>query len=358
MARSARQLVEEIIAGAREAGTVPAHEARRRIAEWLRELGYQVEEHQFQFNAGMYRAFFIAAFLLDITTLITAVLLILPTSRWAALAALVIGYGAAAVVGRHLVLHPLRASDLRQDANLIARLPGTETSCWLVAHVDTKAQGHSMAGRLVGIWVIVVMTLVLFALAAWRLGGPLPLPAAASALVAGSLAAWCVGQGRLRGGSPGARDNGSGVLAVLTAAGSSPSTAPGVIITSAEEFALAGARALAREHPHLFAGRTVINVDTVDDEGTLYLLPHDDRDMALAARLAPLLQELGEAAIRRVPRAIMVDSQPLSRVARETVTVARLSWSTLRRVHTVRDDAADFRLEGAERLGNRLADAI
>lgn len=358
MARRARHLVQEIIASAREAGTAAAYDARGRIAEWLREQGYEVATNSFQFNADMYRAFPGAALMLCSTTIGVTLLLVAPAASWAALAVMLAGLVAAVLVAWYLMRRPLRAGDLRSDANLVAFHPGRLPDRWLVAHLDTKAQGQSMAGRLIGIWVIGAMTLVLLGLCAWRLRGPLPLWAAAIALIAGGLASWFARMGRLAGSSPGACDNGSGLLAVLAAVETRSTDAPGVIITSGEEFALAGARALSREFPHFFAGRTVINVDTVDDEGRLYILRHRDADVALAERLAGQLGEFGVATIRRVPRGILVDSQPLSRVAGEAVTISRLSWNTLRRVHTAGDNMADFRLEAAERLGKVLADAI
>lgn len=358
MARRARDLVLDIIASAREAGTAPAHDARARIAEWLQELGFQVEEHPFQFNAGMYRAFPVAAIMLALVTVAIAALLAIPGLPWGALAMLVAGYASIGIIARRIMHHPLAASDVRKDANLVARRPGPAPTRWLVAHLDTKAQRQSMAGRLAGLWSILMLSLVLVALCGWRVAGALPWPAAIAALVAGGLASWLVGLGRLEGGSPGARDNGSGLLAVLTAAESSLSPSTGVVITGAEEFALAGARALVRDHASLFSGRAIINVDTVDDAGKLYLLRHRAADDQLATRIASTLQDLGSAVIRRVPRGVMVDSQPFALVAGEVVTVARLSWSTLQRVHTTRDDARDFRLEGAERVGQALADAI
>ncbi len=143
------------------------------------------------------------------------------------------------------------------DANLIAQRPGAVVRCWLVAHLDTKAQAQSMAGRLVALWVHRSWPLagLLAHGACCGLDGPLPAAAAVAAGALGVLAGLLLAGGRLTGQSPGARDNGSGLLAVLTAAEldhrprRSASSSP-----AAEEFGLAGARALARERPALFAG--------------------------------------------------------------------------------------------------------
>ena len=70
---------------------------------------------------------------------------------------------------------------------------------WIVAHLDTKAQVQSMAGRLVAVWVIGLAVAALAALSLARLGGHRPgavrRAAGAGAVLAGALA----GRGRLRG---------------------------------------------------------------------------------------------------------------------------------------------------------------
>jgi hypothetical protein len=244
----------------------------------------------------------------------------------------------------------------RADANLIASRPDSTVRCWLVAHLDTKAQSQSMAGRLVAVWFTLVAVTVLLAVAVLRLTGPFSAGLATAIGVLGCLAGVLLGRGRLSGTSPGARDNASGVLAILTAAELATDASIGVIITGAEEFGLVGARALARERSGLFTQAMVLNVDTVDDEGTMHVVTHGPESADLAIRvlarlagLAPITRQ------RRVPLGIMVDSLPLSRVARASVTVGRLSWGTLRRMHTSRDHADGYLLATAERLGERLA---
>jgi hypothetical protein len=74
------------------------------------------------------------------------------------------------------------AGPTRQDANLIATRSPTVRR-WIVAHLDSKAQGHSMAGRLVAVWLLICAAVALTGLAAARLTGPVPVlpgwPAAA-----------------------------------------------------------------------------------------------------------------------------------------------------------------------------------
>ena len=356
MPRGARVLVMDLISRGREAGTPEAEAARRGVARFLTELGYSVQEHAFRFNAGVYRALAAAGALLAVVALVEIPLLQHTAPAWGAMVALLVLAVPFVVATVLVVLGGRGPGSGRVDANLIASRPDSTVRCWLIAHLDTKAQAQSMAGRLVAVWVTVIALAALLVSAALRTGRPLPPALAAAAGAAGFLAGVLLSRSRLSGASPGARDNGSGLLAVLTAAELATDPSIGVIVTGAEEFGLVGARALARERPGLFAGATVLNVDTVDDTGTLYVVTHGPGSTDLATRvvgalagLAPVIRQ------RRLPLGIMVDGLPLSRVARESVTVGRLDWGTLTRIHTPRDDADGYHLATAERLGERLA---
>ena len=175
------------LAGSREAGTPGAAEARRVLQEALESLGYTVEVQRFGFSPSSLNAFPIFGAGLGWLTLLEVPLLALPgVSRWAALLVLLAGLAALALVVRGVALGwPGRGESLREDANLIATRPGAPVSRWVVAHVDTKAQGHSMAGRLVAVWVCLVAIAALLAAAVLRLSGVVP-----TWLVAGGLAWW------------------------------------------------------------------------------------------------------------------------------------------------------------------------
>ena len=244
----------------------------------------------------------------------------------------------------------------REDANLVATRPGARVRRWIVAHADTKAQGHSMAGRIVAVWVAIAAIALLSVLAVLRVGSPVrPLAAAAGAvlgILAGSLAA----RGRLRGRSPGARDNGTGLVAALAAAEAAGTGDVGILITGAEEFGLVGARIFARIAGDQLRGVEVINVDTVDDEGALYVVSHDAAGAALARQVLPGLQALGvPARTRGLPLGIFVDSHPLARAGAAAITIGRLNWRTLRRLHTPRDTAEGLALELPVRIGEAIA---
>jgi hypothetical protein len=248
---------------------------------------------------------------------------------------------------------------LREDANLVARRPGADVKLWLVAHLDSKAQRQSMAGRLVAVWAVGTAVVLLTGLVLARVVTDVPLWAAGGATALAVAAGALLSRGRLFGGSAGARDNASGLLTVLTAAERSSAPGMGILVTGAEEFGLVGSRVFAQEHPELLAGREVVNVDTVDDRGRVYVVYHEKRGKELARHLDPVLQSLGiPCRARRLPAGIMVDSLPLAPASARAVTLARLDWGTLRLLHTPGDTADGFAFETAGRLGRLLARAI
>jgi len=98
-----------------------------------------------------------------------------------------------------------------------------------------------------------------------------------------------------------------------------------------------------------------VNLDTLDDTGVLAVVSHDGGGAALAERVAAALGVLGiPVRSRRLPLGILVDSLPLARAGAQAVTVARLDWSTLRRLHTARDTADGLAFATAERVGRAL----
>lgn len=243
----------------------------------------------------------------------------------------------------------------REDANLIAMRGSQRPRRWIVAHLDSKAQGQSMAGRLVAVWAIIFAVLVLTGSAVARLGGVLSPAAlivtAASAVAAGVLA----GRGRLSGKSLGARDNGTGVAAALIAAERSSDPGVGFLITGAEEFGLVGARVFARYTPDV-ENLEFVNLDTLDDEGRLYLVCHDRRGESLAEDVAPVLAGLQiPLTRRRLPLGILVDSAPLARRAARAITIGRLTWKTLGRIHTPADTPDDLSFRTARQIGRALS---
>lgn len=343
----------------REAGTVEAERARELIRNHLTGLGYKVEVQKFSFSPASLQAFPIFGAGLGGLALVLLPFLHTETlPSWAALAIWVAGLLALLVVvtGVGLGWAPLGEAP-RDDANLIATR-GIAPTRWIVAHLDTKAQGHSMAGRLVAVWATVLASVVLTVLSVVRLSGTLPVGwlilAAGLALASGYLA----GRGRLSGRSLGARDNGTGVIAALFAAETIADPHTGILITSAEEFGLVGARVFARHMP-VSGDIEFVNLDTLDEEGKLYLVSHDARGERLARNLAARLTPLGlPIRSRRLPLGIFVDSAPLARTGARSITIGRLTWRTLRRIHTPGDTPHDLSLATAEQVGKAIVSEV
>lgn len=341
----------------REAGTAEAAAARELVSAHLRGLGYTVVLQRFTFAPSSLRAFPVFGDGLGLLALILFPLLgTSSVPAWSALAAWTGGLAATAMVAAGVGLGWLPFGEpIREDANLIATRGDARPRRWIVAHLDSKAQAHSMAGRLVAVWISLVAIAAISLMAALRLNGPIA-PVwlglgGGTALLAGFLAR----KGRLRGRSLGARDNGTGVVAALAAAEAAPASGVGILITGAEEFGLVGARVFARLTPDLQA-MEFVNVDTVDQEGMLYLVSHDGRGQRLARSIEPELAGVGvPLRHRRLPLGIFVDSAPLSQAGAPSITIGRLTWGTLRRIHTAADTPDDLSLDTAVQVGKAVA---
>jgi hypothetical protein len=348
--------LERALALHREAGSAGAAEARALIAGHLAELGYDVETFRFTFTPASLTAFPLAGAGLGWLTLLQIPLLLMPAvPRWAALVVWVIGLAGILALSAGTGLGWGRSGEHREDATLIARRGSGPVRRWIVAHTDTKAQGHSMAGRIVAVWLCILAAAGLSVLAVMRLGGVAP-AAPVAALAGASLAAgYLASRGRLRGTTQGALDNGSGLVAALTAAALTNDPHTGFLFTGAEEFGLVGARVLAARRRDLIEGTTVINLDTIDERGALSLVAHDAAGRALARDLAPRVAIAGVATrVRRLPLGIFVDSYPLARAGADAITIGRLDWATLTRLHTSADALPGTSFETALRIGRSL----
>jgi hypothetical protein len=340
----------------REAGTSEAERARDIVADHLASLGFRVSLQHFRFHPSALLGLPVLGAGIGAAGLLALPLLTLREVPAAgALAVWSTMVGAAMCLAAGIATGWLPIGESREDANLIAVRSEGPIRRWIVAHLDTKAQGQSMAGRLVAIWVLAAAIAGAAALAVARLWGPIPLWLGAAEVLLGVVAGALTGRGRLKGTSRGARDNGSGVIAALAFAEVASDGETGVLVTGAEEFGLVGARVLARLQNGL-EGTEVVNIDTIDDEGLLFVVSHDPRGAALATALAARLGSVGlPVRTRRLPLGILVDSLPLARAGAAAVTVGRLTWRTLRVIHTPADVPEGLSLEAAERVGRALA---
>jgi peptidase M28-like protein len=350
------EITGRILALPREAGTPAAAAARDIVRDYLQGLGYTVVLQKFTFAPSSLRAFPVFGDGLGLVALILFPFLGTGgVPRWSGLAIWAAGLTAASIVAAGVGLGWVPFGEpAKEDANLIATRGPATPRRWIVAHLDSKAQGHSMAGRLVAVWICMLAIAALGIVSLLRLNGPIaPLWlgfSGGTALLAGFLAR----RGHLKGRSPGARDNGSGVVAALAAAESAPASV-GLLITGAEEFGLVGARVFARVTPNI-QDAEFVNFDTLDQEGRLYLVSHDARGERLAHHIEPAFRLLGvPTRHRRLPFGIFVDSAPLARSGAPSITIGRLTWRTLRLIHTVNDTPDQLSLETAVRVGRAIA---
>jgi hypothetical protein len=337
-----RHLGEIVGAGdSRSVGSPGNERARSYCAAVLRDLGYSVETHPFEFSAlpgilgapiaGVMMAIaFGVAWILAVRGDRTAAGLCISL----AVAGLWLG---GRTLGRGGVLtFPLMR---RRGVNLSATRRGVVPTVWLVAHVDSKWQPVPTLIR--SLSVVLVAGAVLLSLAA------LAIPSSSSdawrlPLGVGMVATLPLMLSFVRGGSPGALDNASGVAAVLVAAEIVPPTIPiGVLVTDAEELALAGARAWCLGRPRSVA----LNCDGVDDSGPITIMTVAGTSAGVVEAMKPTHQTpTGTRVIRLIP-GVLTDSVAFSDAGWDGVTLSRGTIRTLGRIHTMEDSLE--RLEGS-----------
>jgi hypothetical protein len=237
--------------------------------------------------------------------------------------------------------------------NLVATWGSETPKVWLVAHLDSKSQPVPTLARVAGIVLLAAALVVALAAAGLQLAALPHRMAWWSAVVLALFGAPPVLASVVGARSMGALDNASGVAAVLAAAVSvRPETMFGVLLPSAEELGLAGARAWARDAKR----GTALNCDGVDDAGELTI-------MYSGAAPTPLIQTLEAIAprplrVRRMPLGLLTDSVALADRGWSTVTVSRGSLASLRRVHTAADSLATLRGDGIDDVAVLLARAV
>lgn len=324
----------------RAAGSAEEREARAYCAGVLRELGFECSIESFSYSAfpGRYGTPVAGA----IATASVLAAFWLATIEGAPRAAGV-AFGAGLVLLGLFVWLMLRDGVLdlplmrATGENLIARRGDASPRVWLVAHVDTKSQPLPTRLRMAGLAMLgtsVVLTIVALVL---TLGTDSPrIILWMSCVTLAAVGGRAVIGNVVRNDSPGAVDNASGVAAVLSAAALMDRTAAvGVLIPSAEELGLAGARAWVRAQGQERA--YVMNCDGVDDQGELIL-------MYTRTKPAPIVDAVqraaGEVRTRRMPPGMLLDSVAFADAGWTAATLSHGSMQTLARVHT-RSDALD-----------------
>jgi Zn-dependent M28 family amino/carboxypeptidase len=213
-----------------------------------------------------------------------------------------------------------------------------------------------MAARVGGIVVSATLWLMALAVAAaqWS-GAPLEswwAPISVFGVVGGLPVATSVVADR----SPGALDNASGVATVLMAAALlERSVNVGVLLTSAEELGLAGARAWSAAHPAALA----INCDGVDDAGRLTCMYTGRRPSRVVAALERGARVRGVSlSVRRLIPGLLVDAVALRDAGWDCATVSRGTWRTLARIHSAGDRADRLTGAGVAEAAMVVSDAV
>jgi hypothetical protein len=250
-----------------------------------------------------------------------------------------------AIIGAMTVLRfPLMRA---KGVNLEAAHHGDVPRVWLVAHLDSKWQPVSMLVRVVG---VITMTIGL-------IGVIIGSQIAPTLEVAMLVVAWIGGVPLMfsvvGGRNHGTLDNASGVAAVLHAASMIDTSAHvGVLITDAEELALAGARAWSRTQ----VPGVALNCDSVDDDGRLVVMFSRARPRRLISAVAGAALDQNEPlrVLRLVP-GILTDHVALKSAGWETLTLSRGTARTLRRIHTRNDTLASMNGVGIDGVARVLA---
>jgi hypothetical protein len=292
-------------------------------------------------------------------------LLVLALPVWSVL---LVGIGGALVVA--MVAFGIASGYLRspgpstEAVNLEARRGG-EPRIWLVAHLDSKSQVLSLAGRVAWVVVFALGLAAVTACLVFRLAGPVAWPLAVLGVLPMLAGGAALSRSGPRDDSPGAVDNATGVVAALTAAAALPDREDiGVLITDAEEFGMVGARAWGHAEQRHAA---FVNFDGIDGCGRFRVMAHPARgrgeDGGTAARLAAgvarALEDHGFPAVRGpLPPGVLVDGVVLARCGMPGVTVSRGTVATLRVIHTLRDGPGRVRIDGAIAAGRAVAAAI
>ena len=336
-------------ARSRPTGSAAVADARAYCADAFRSLGFAVSEHSFEFSAfpGAYAA---PAFGLIIPSLATLLFAARHSrTEWLIVAiVIVVLWLLVRATGPRAVLDgPLMR---RTGVNLHAVRGTPEPRLWLVAHLDSKWQPVSMVTRVAGVLTL-GLGLVGLAVAWIAYAAAAPIALGVIGLGAIPLVLSVVGDG-----NAGTLDNASGVSVVLEAAARISRDLPiGILISDAEELALAGARAWARSMSPALA----LNCDSVDDDGPLVVMYTRAKPARVAAQLQAAAVDAGEElrTFRLIP-GILTDSVALADAGWQAVTLSRGTFRTLKRIHTAHDTPAGMRgtgIDGAARVLARAA---
>jgi hypothetical protein len=350
----ARGWLALLAAEPRPAGGPAEARARAHCVAQLAEHGYTVRESPFEYSTAPGRFATPVAGLVWIATIAATGHLGAHGHPVGAVALLVGVAVTMVIVGRWAARTGVLSLPIARarTINVMATRGTDAPRVWLMAHLDSKSQPIPILVRALGIaGTLIVWVAALIVAVSQRIGAPfagwwlwVTLAGVATGLPV--VASW-VGHD-----SPGALDNASGVAAVMLAAARVPPTlALGVVLTSAEELGLAGARAFCRATARGVGG-VVLNCDGVDDSGYLTVM------YSGASRPERVIRVFaGVAAPRRLPVGVLVDAVACTDAGWDAVTVSRGTAATVARIHSSRDSADRLTGAGIESAATALAAA-
>jgi hypothetical protein len=341
---AARQHLEALAATPRPAGSDDEARARAYCAGVLSGAGLAVAEESFSYSELPGR---VATPLFG--ALSAALFAAVGHAGWRgeaglALGALVIGASIAAMTAWWLArFGVLSLPWIRARSSNLVAIRGNP-SLWLVAHLDSKSQPIPILVRALGVMGVLVSIVGALVIAIAQLAGQNVRWTWPWITGLGVLSSLPVAASVVRAHSPGALDDASGVSTVLLVAQTlPPRLALGVVLTSAEELGLAGARAWVRTRGVAHA----INVDGVDDAGDLRLTWTRRRPSELIEQLCTRATEAGvRANPARLLPGVLLDAVALADAGWQTVTVSRGTLGTVARIHTPRDSLERLNGEG------------
>jgi len=341
----------------RAAGSAAENEAREYCARVLKAAGFDVALESFEFSQvpGRYGTPVGGAIAL-ITVAATSWLGAIGSPAFFVALVCVAGLAILGTWSWHMLGDGVLSLGWRRTSaiNLVATRGGSTPRVWLVAHLDSKSQPIPSLLRVIGIVTLATALAVMSAAVVLTLAGaPLRtlwwVGAALAAMGAVPVLACVVGND-----SDGALDNASGVATVLEAARMQDSPI-GVLLPSAEELGLAGARAWGRARQESGERGIAINCDGVDDTGALTIMYSGMPAMEIIDAVRASADE--PTRVRRMPLGLLLDSVALSDAGWRSVTVSRGSLASLRRVHTRDDSLEHLRGDGISRTARVLARA-
>ena len=350
--------LRDVAAMPRPTGSPAIVAAREKCARALRELGYQVTEARFEFSAfpGRFGVPLCGAIVMGVVSV---------AGHWGARGARVLplvvllsgGLTVAAFAIWLARSGVLRLGVMRSTGVNIQASRTGHVRVWLCAHVDSKSQPVPTLVRALGIGLEsagAAVTLLLAIGAAIGVHAPYVVWAAAAGVtLAGAIPVVLSVVGDR---SPGALDNASGVVAVMSAARELRDVEGiGVLLTDAEELGLAGAHAWSRGRAG--APTVVLNCDGVDDAGDVTIMFPRAHSSSLREVIATASSTTGVAhRARGTPIGLLTDSVAFAQHGLASATFSRGSWSSLARVHSARDNLSRLTGRGIPDVARLMAE--